>query len=211
MTSCRWSNSVFSVLRNLRRAGVLKNRSRTSTEVPTGCAAGCTRGDMSRPSVSTCQAWSASRVREVRVRRATELIDASASPRKPRLITRSRSSRSRILLVACRARDNGRSSAAIPLPSSRTRSSLTPPCSTSTSMRRAPESRLFSSSSLITEAGRSTTSPAAIWLASRGLSSSMRAPLLMAGQPAWWPVRRGSGQPSAHRFSGRWCCAGWPR
>jgi hypothetical protein len=27
---------------------------------------------------------------------------------------------------------------------------------------------------LITEAGRSTTSPAAIWLASRGLSSSMR-------------------------------------
>src|SRR5690606_16532881 len=34
-------------------------------------------------------------VREVRVRRDTELIEASASPRNPRLITRSRSSRSR--------------------------------------------------------------------------------------------------------------------
>ncbi len=44
MTSCRWSNSVFSARRNLRRAGVLKNRSRTSTLVPTGCAAGCHGG-----------------------------------------------------------------------------------------------------------------------------------------------------------------------
>ena len=32
-------NSVFSVRRNRRRAGVLKNRSRTSIEVPCGCAA----------------------------------------------------------------------------------------------------------------------------------------------------------------------------
>ncbi|PCB94231.1 hypothetical protein CJT55_31800, partial [Pseudomonas aeruginosa] len=38
------------------------------------------------------------------VRRATELIEASASPRKPRLITRSRSSSSRIW----RAPDNTR-------------------------------------------------------------------------------------------------------
>src|SRR5690554_3365075 len=39
-TSSRWPNSVFSVRRNLRRAGVLKNRSRTSTVVPCGWAAG---------------------------------------------------------------------------------------------------------------------------------------------------------------------------
>src|ERR1700751_4519941 len=38
-----------------------------------------------------------------------------------------------------------------------------PPRSTSTSMCRAPASRLFSTSSLTTDAGRSITSPAAIW------------------------------------------------
>ena len=38
------------------------------------------------------------------------------------------------------------------------------PCST-TSMRRAPASRAFSTSSFSTELGRSTTSPAAIWFA----------------------------------------------
>ena len=45
-----------------------------------------------------------------------------------------------------------------------------PPRSSSTSMREAPASREFSTSSLITEAGRSITSPAAIWL----MSSSLR-------------------------------------
>ena len=39
-----------------------------------------------------------------------------------------------------------------------------PPRSTATSMRVAPASSAFSSSSLTTLAGRSTTSPAAIWL-----------------------------------------------
>src|SRR5690606_37525768 len=63
---------------------------------------------------------------------------------------------------------SGRSSSATPSPLSRMRISLTPPSSTSISRRVAPASRLFSSSSLTTEAGRSTTSPAAIWLASRG-------------------------------------------
>src|SRR5690554_242141 len=62
----------------------------------------------------------------------------------------------------------------MPRPSSRTRNSFTPPCSTSISMRVAPASRLFSSNSLITEAGRSTTSPAAIWLARRGLNNCIR-------------------------------------
>src|SRR5690554_5733103 len=129
---------------------------------------------MSRPSVSTCQALSASSAQEVSSRRDTELIEASASPRKPRVATRSRSSRSVILLVAWRDRASGRSSWAMPRPSSRTRNSFTPPCSTSISTRVAPASRLFSSSSLMTEAGRSTTSPAAIWLASRGVNKCIR-------------------------------------
>src|SRR5690606_27593626 len=62
----------------------------------------------------------------------------------------------------------------MPTPSSRTRISLTPPASISTSIRRAPASSAFSTSSFTTEAGRSTTSPAAIWLASRGDKRCMR-------------------------------------
>ena len=41
-------------------------------------------------------------------------------------------------------------------------------------MRRAPASSAFSSSSFTTLAGRSTTSPAAIWLATRSGSTWMR-------------------------------------
>ena len=167
--------SVCSVRRNFRRAGVLKNKSRTSTLVPCGCAAGVSLLSMSTPSVSTFQASLASTVREIISRRDTEAILASASPRKPRLATFSRSSSSIILLVAWRLRASGRSSFMMPWPLSRIRISLTPPCSSSISMRSAPASRLFSSSSLTTEAGRSTTSPAAIWLVRRWLRSCIRA------------------------------------
>ena len=41
ITSSKWPNSVFSVRKNLRLAGVLKNKSLTSTLVPIGWAAGC--------------------------------------------------------------------------------------------------------------------------------------------------------------------------
>ena len=54
----------------------------------------------------------------------------------------------------------------IPTPSSRTFTRRAPPPSISTSIRVAPASTLFSTSSLTTDAGRSTASPAAIWLAS---------------------------------------------
>src|SRR5471032_258738 len=57
------------------------------------------------------------------------------------------------------------SSGSIPSPSSSTRMSFLPPSSTLMAMRRAPASIEFSTSSLMTDAGRSTTSPAAIWLA----------------------------------------------
>ncbi len=68
-----------------------------------------------------------------------------------------------ILLVAKRATASGRSSRSMPEPSSATRSRRTPPSDSSTAIDWAPASRLFSSSSLRAEAGRSTTSPAAIW------------------------------------------------
>ena len=67
---------------------------------------------------------------------------------------------------------DGRSSGAIsassrpmPEPLSATETSLRPPAVTSTSMRNAPASSEFSRSSLTTDAGRSTTSPAAILFA----------------------------------------------
>ena len=60
------------------------------------------------------------------------------------------------------------------MPSSSTRISRLPPYSTVTAMRVAPASMAFSTSSLTTEAGRSTTSPAAIWLARSSGSWRMR-------------------------------------
>src|SRR5712671_769452 len=49
----------------------------------------------------------------------------------------------------------------------------TPPCSTSTSIRRLPASMAFSTSSLTTLAGRSMTSPAAILLTRSGGRTAM--------------------------------------
>ena len=110
-------------------------------------------------------------VREVTATRATEAMLASASPRKPSVATRSRSASVAILLVAWRASASGSSSGAIPPPSSVTRTRFAPPCSSATVTLCAPASRLFSRSSFTTEAGRSTTSPAAIWLTSVSGSS----------------------------------------
>ena len=96
---------------------------------------------------------------------ATEAIDASASPRKPSVAMAARSSSVRIFDVACRSKASIASSRTIPSPSSATPISLRPPSSISTLIRVAPASIEFSTSSLMTDAGRSTTSPAAIWFA----------------------------------------------
>ena len=63
---------------------------------------------------------------------------------------------------------------AIPDPSSITRIMRLPPDSTSTRIDRAPASSAFSSSSFTTDAGRSTTSPAAILFATCSASMRMR-------------------------------------
>ncbi len=89
----------------------------------------------------------------------------SASPRNPSVRIAPRSSWLAILLVACRSIASRASSGSIPSPSSSTRISFLPPSSIAMAMRRAPASSAFSTSSLTTEAGRSTTSPAAIWFA----------------------------------------------
>jgi len=61
----------------------------------------------------------------------------------------------------------------MPQPSSLTRTSSSPPCSTATSIRVAPASIAFSISSLTALAGRSITSPAAILLITFGDSCRM--------------------------------------
>ena len=159
--SSQWPNSVESVLRNFRRAGVLKNRSSAVTTVPISSAPG-SAGDISPPTASMRVACAALACRVNTESREMAARLANASPRKPKLATRSRSSSVRILLVAWRAKASGKSAAAMPWPLSATRMRLTPPCSSSISMRVAPASRLFSSNSFRAAAGRSTTSPAAI-------------------------------------------------
>ena len=69
---------------------------------------------------------------------------------------------------ACRSTASSASVASIPTPSSSMRTRRLPPCSIVMPTRVAPASMAFSTSSLTTLAGRSTTSPAAIWLASSG-------------------------------------------
>jgi hypothetical protein len=67
------------------------------------------------------------------------------------------------LLVAWRSSASRASPGVIPQPSSATAIQSRPPPRSSTRTRLAPASSAFSTSSFTTEAGRSTTSPAAIW------------------------------------------------
>ena len=89
-------------------------------------------------------------------------MEASASPRKPKVAMEFKSSSPTTLLVAWRRKAVGTSSGAMPQPLSVTRIKVTPPRRISTVMMVAPASTAFSTSSLITEDGLSTTSPAAM-------------------------------------------------
>ena len=80
------------------------------------------------------------------------------------MATVSRSARLAILLVAWRSSASGSSSAGMPAPSSSTTMLRTPPAVRRTVIDVAPASSALSTSSRTTEAGRSMTSPAAIWL-----------------------------------------------
>ena len=135
--------------------------------VPSGQPKGCI-SVISPASSMTSVPLSAPFCRVVRRIFDTAEMAASASPRKPivRMASRSRSSRS--LDVAWRRKATPASSGDMPQPSSRTRIIAAPPPRISTVMFFAPASIAFSTSSLTTEAGRSTTSPAAIRSATWG-------------------------------------------
>ena len=95
---------------------------------------------------------------------------ARASPRKPSVPMASSPRSSASLLVAWRRKATPASSALMPQPSSVTRMSSAPPPVNSTVIFLAPASMAFSISSFTAEAGRSTTSPAAIRSATWGES-----------------------------------------
>ncbi len=163
--SSKWRYSVAGLRRKARRAGTLKNRLRTATLVPGGVAQGS--GAPARLPSTRTRVPASSCIRRVRSSTwATAPMDASASPRKPSVRRQSRSDASRSLLVAWRVKLSTASARLMPAPSSVTCTSVEPAPSRRTSMRSAPASRLFSTSSLSAEAGRCTTSPAAILLAS---------------------------------------------
>ena len=165
--SMQWPNSVASVFRNLRRAGVLKNSSFTSTVVPVLRATACSSPVRPSSKYASFRPLALDRIAQS----AMELIAASASPRNPMVATDSRSSRLPILLVAWRLKAIGNSSRRMPCPSSSTLIRRTPPAISRTVTWLAPASSALSTSSRTTEAGRSTTSPAAIWLISSSGSS----------------------------------------
>ena len=118
--------------------------------------------------------------RDVILNRETEAILGIASPLKPILTICDRSENADNLLVACACNANSRSSLCIPCPLSRTRIKLIPASSISISIFVAAASILFSINSFTTEAGRSITSPAAIWFATETGSLWIRGKLLLS-------------------------------
>ena len=89
-------------------------------------------------------------------------MEASASPRKPTVVISCRSAAVAILDVACRSKHSTASSGDMPVPLSITWMRVRPASVTVTDTWSAPASTAFSKSSFTTEAGRWTTSPAAI-------------------------------------------------
>ena len=153
--------SAATTFKNLERAGALKNRFPTSTVVPRRLGASST--PLMVPPFTRMRVPTSSSPSFVSsVMRDTAAMDGRASPRKPKVTTDWRSTAVRILLVAWRSRQSRASSRVMPTPSSVTRMRRLPPRSRTISMRVPRASRAFSTSSFTTDAGRSTTSPAAI-------------------------------------------------
>ena len=145
----------------LAPSGDVEKSDRTSIEVPRGRAYGSATRTRP-PSIDT--RWpSPGRSAVVSSTRATAAMEHRASPRKPRVATRSRSSK----LADLRGRMLVEGEEGIVPPHAAAvvgdRDPRRPPPSSSTRTSVAPASRAFSTSSLTTDAGRSTTSPAAIW------------------------------------------------
>ena len=146
---------------------MLKKRFSTVTEVPFARLE--THSSVTFPALKDNLFASAlPSARETIVTSLTDAMLASASPRNPSVEMVSRSVISLSLLVACGRNAALMSSLRTPVPSSLTVMRRMPPSSIVTEISPAPASMLFSTSSLTTEAGRSTTSPAEIILKTPG-------------------------------------------
>ncbi len=110
--------SARSVLRNLSRAGVAKNRSATSTRVPRFTPAGA-NGVLQAGVDEDRRSMRRTLLAGGDVSRATEAMEGRASPRKPSVAMAKRSP-SGSLEVAWRSTARSRSSALMPAPSSTT-------------------------------------------------------------------------------------------
>ena len=113
--------------------------------------------------------WSA--VHVTHVSSETAAIEGRASPRKRRVVMLRSLAAVRSFEVACLEKGVSTWWPGMPVPLSWTLMDLAPPCSMDTVICVAPASMAFSTSSLTTEAGRSTTSPAAICAATVGGST----------------------------------------
>ena len=105
---------------------------------------------------------------------ATAAIEANASPLKPMVDRLKRSSACRILEVAWGKKAVTASSADMPMPLSITWIRVLPASLMCMSIWVLPASMAFSTNSFTTDAGRCTTSPAAIWLATTSGSTCMQ-------------------------------------
>ncbi len=147
----------------------MKNKSETVRSVPTRA------DDFSWLITFPASSWSLvpdfPAFAEIRSMIETEAILGRASPLKPKVRIRKRSLSSLILLVAWRLKARRISASSIPSPLSKTRIFPRPASSTSISMIVLCASMAFSTNSFTTEAGRSTTSPAAILLERKSSNS----------------------------------------
>ena len=163
-SSMMWRISTWSDFKKLRLAGTLKNKFLIANWVPSGQATGET-SPVSLPLNTTFVPISEPTSLVLSSTWATAAIDARASPLNPLVTRASKSSAVEILDVACLLKQSLASSSLIPFPLSTTWIKVRPASTTTTAISEAPASTQFSITSLTTEAGRPTTSPAAIWFA----------------------------------------------
>ena len=154
-------NSVEGLFKCLRRAGVLWNRPSTLMDVPLALGAGSALTIL--PYSITTKVESSPLLVSI-VTLLTEAMEGKASPLKPMVEILHKSAALKILLVACLLNALTASSWSMPSPLSITSILSLPPLTTLTIMCVLLASMEFSTSSLTTPIGFSTTSPAAIIL-----------------------------------------------
>ena len=151
-SSIIWRSSDGLLFKKLRRAGTLKNRFFIAMEVPVAAATSSCFFTMLF-SISTYTPVSSSALFVFNSTCATAAMLANASPRKPMVFMRKRSSILLIFDVACRSKAMRASVSLMPLPLSITCTRALPASFTKSAISLAPASTAFSNSSFTALAG----------------------------------------------------------